>query len=159
MGQPVTVDVVISGLGAGAPPSVGAFDFDVSFNPGILSPTGVSFGPFLGNPDLFEALTSFALTPVLVDFAEVSLLLPAELDALQQATFTLATLSFDTLALGTSPLTFSQVVVADAFGGKLIPSVGGGSVNVIVSEPNALLLLGAAIAGMMLIGRKRVFRK
>jgi len=67
--------------------------------------------------------------------------------------------SFDTLALGTSPLTFSQVVVADAFGGKLIPSVGGGSVNVIVSEPNALLLLGAAIAGMMLIGRKRVFRK
>jgi hypothetical protein len=159
VGQPVAVDVVISGLTAGAPPSVGAFDLDVSFNAGILSPTGVTFGPFLGDPALLEALTSVAVTPGLVDFAEVSLLLPAELDALQPASFSLATLSFDALMAGTSPLTFSQVAIADAFGATLTASVSSGSINVVVPEPGTLLLLGAAITGLMLVRRRSVFGK
>jgi hypothetical protein len=159
VGQSVAVDIVISGLTAGQPPSVGAFDLDVSFAPNILVPTGVSFGPFLGDPALLEALTSVSVSPGLVDFAEVSLLLPAELDALQPASFALATLSFDTLAGGTSPLTFSQIVLADAFGGTLTASVGGGSINVVVPEPGTLLLLGAAMAGLMFVRRRSVFGK
>ncbi len=89
----------------------------------------------------------------------MSLLLPAELDALQPASFALATLSFDTLAGGTSPLTFSQVVLADAFGATLTgSSVGSGSINVVVPEPGTLLLLGAAMAGF-LVRRRSVFGK
>jgi len=94
-----------------------------------------------------------------VDFAEVSLLLPAELDALQPASFDLATLAFDTLAGGISSLTFSQVVLADAFGGTLTASVSSGNINVAVPEPGTLLLLSTGMAGLMLIRRKWVFGK
>ena len=80
--QPMTADIVISGLAPGGPPSVGAFDLDVSFASAILSPTGVTFGSFLGIPGL-EALTDFKFLPGLVDLAEVSLLSPSALDALQ----------------------------------------------------------------------------
>src|SRR5436305_1972562 len=77
--------------------------------------------------------------------------------------FSLAALSFDTLVVGTSPLTFSQVILADAFGGNLAAaSVGSGSVsvNIVVSEPMTLLLLGAGIAGaMLMMGTRTVFGK
>ena len=49
-GNTVNVNVSISGLSN--PPSVGAFDLDVGFNPAILSPTTVTFGSFLGEPVL-----------------------------------------------------------------------------------------------------------
>ncbi len=83
-GDLLGVDVVISGLGDGDEPSVGAFDLDVSFDSTIFSPTDVTFGPFLGDPDpfAFETLTDFNFLSGVVDLAEVSLLSPAELDAL-----------------------------------------------------------------------------
>src|SRR5690349_9097493 len=93
-GQSVTADVVISGKAVGSAPSIGAIDFDVTFDPTILSPTNVTFGPFLGNPGLFEALTDFKFLPGVVDFAEASLLSPAQLDTVQPASFSIATLSF-----------------------------------------------------------------
>ncbi len=121
VGRPVSVDTVLSGLAAAGPPSVGAFDLDVSFDPSILSPTGVTFGAFLGDPSLFEALTASSFLPGVVDLAEVSLLAPTDLDTLQPVSFALATLSFDTLAFGNSSLNFSQVIVSDAFGERLDP--------------------------------------
>ena len=134
-GYSLSVAVVISGLVAGGPPSVGAFDLTVSFNPAILSPTGVTFGLFLGNPGLLEALTGFNFLAGLVEFAEVSLLSPSDLDALQPASFTLATLSFTALASGTTILSFSEIIVDDAFGNKLLP----------VPEPGSLVLMGASL--------------
>jgi hypothetical protein len=47
-GQTASVDVGISGIGP--PPSVGAFDLSVSFDPALLLPTDVSFGRFLVTP-------------------------------------------------------------------------------------------------------------
>src|SRR6266702_2570133 len=104
-GNTVNVNVIISGLGN--PPSVGAFDLNVGFNPAIFAPTAVTFGAFLGNPDLFEALTAFDFsTPGRVEFAEVSLLSPSELDALQRSSFLLAILSFTAISNGASPFIF-----------------------------------------------------
>src|SRR6202022_4282685 len=118
-GNTINVDVIISGLGH--PPSVGAFDLNVGFNPSILIPTAVTFGTFLGDPNLFEALTDFDFgTPGIVEFAEVSLLSPSELDALQQSSFSLAALSFSAIGNGTSPFMFlGNRRVDDAFGNKL----------------------------------------
>lgn len=148
-GQSVSVGVVVSGLGAGTGPSLGAFDLDVSFDSLILAPTTVTFGPFLGDEALGEATTSFALSPGVVDLAEVSFLSPGELDALQPASFTLATLVFTTLAAGTSPLTFAQAILDDSFAVRLEAATDSGLVTVAgtapVPEPSPLLLLGSGL--------------
>ncbi len=125
-GDALDVDVIVSELGAGVPPSVGAFDLDVAFDSLLFAPTGVDFGPFLGDP-LTEALTDFSFAvDGIVDFAEVSLLSPAELDALQPAEFLLATLHFTALADGSGSFGFAgERRVDDAFGAKLpIPAPG-----------------------------------
>jgi hypothetical protein len=143
VGQQAIVDVVISGLAQ--PPSVGTFDLDVGFDPMVLSPVAVDFGVFLGDPGLGDALTSVALLPAVIDFAEVSLLSPALLDQLQPARFPLATISFNVLTAGTSPLFFSQTIVDDAFGEKLDVEARGGSITS-VPEPGTLLLVAAGAA-------------
>src|SRR5262245_24056458 len=117
LGQPVTEEVIMSGF-TSHPPSVGAFDLSVSFDETILSPSAITFGLFLGDP-ASEALTGVSMSPGLIEFAEVSLLQSHTLDNLQPASFSLATLEFATLTVGTSPLTFSQTTVDDAFGEKL----------------------------------------
>jgi len=145
VGQPVSVDLVISGLGSGVPPSIGSFDLDVSFNPGVLTPTGVLFGTFLGDPVLGEALTDASFLGGVVDLAGVSLLTSSELDLLQPDSFSLATLFFETISLGSSGLEFSQALVDDTFGQKLDLTVGSGGVNV-VPEPGTFIL---ALCGLM----------
>jgi len=136
-GDTVNVEVSIGGLGN--PPSVGAFDLSVGFDPAILSPTAVTFGPFLGDESLFEALTAFDFSvPGVVEFAEVSLLTPAELDALQSSGFSLATLSFVATGNGTTSFDFiGDRRIDDAFGNKLI-----------VPEPATVFLVAVALVAL-----------
>jgi hypothetical protein len=148
-GDIVNVAAVISGLPTGSPPSVGAFDLSVAFDPAALFPLDVTFGPYLGDPLLFEALTDVDLSsPGIVNFAEVSLLSPAELDALQPGDFTLATLSFRALRTGRTSLSYLAIRVDDAFGDKILVTA--------VPEPATLglVLLGLSAAGTRL--RRRV---
>ncbi len=159
-GQSVAVDIVISGLGDGISPSVGAFDLEVSFDPTALSPLNVTFGPFLGDPDTGEAFHTFFFVPGAVDFAAISFLLPTDLDALQSASFTLATLSFNTLTLGTSSLIFTQTLIIDAFGQPLIlNSVGEGTVTKVVPEPSTLILVGTGALGLLGYGWRQKKRR
>jgi len=157
IGQAVSVEVVISDLGDD---EVGDFDLDVSFDAAILSPVDVLFGSFLGDPDpaAFETLTSFAFLSGVVDFAEVSLLLPTDLEVLQSDSFTLATLVFDTVGGGTSLLSFTQVIVDDAFAQPLALQTSSGEVSVMsvsaVPEPGTLWLLGIGLAWVV-AGRQR----
>jgi hypothetical protein len=145
LGQAVEVTVHISGLGT--PPSVGAFDLNVRFDPSLLlpTPTPVSFGTLLGDPGAIppQALTAFTLSVGVVEFAEVSLLAPSDLDSLQAmhgGSFDLSTLSFTALESGTASFSFSVGVVDDAFGNKLK----------VIPEPSALVLLGSALVAITL---------
>src|SRR5215470_13097156 len=143
-GDTVSVDAVISGLGGGVPPSVGAFDLSVGFDRRLLVPIDVSFGSFLGDPSAFEALTDVDFTtPGIANFAEVSLLFPSELDALQPSSFTLATVLFAATARGSSAFGFTSIRVDDAFGGKLL--------LVEAPEPSTLILLatGCLVVGVL----------
>ncbi len=156
VGFPTDVAVVISGLGNGAAPSLSAFDLDVDFDSNVLSFLGVTFGdPVLGDQlDLF-ALGSLAGTTSglgVVNLFELSLDSPADLDALQAGSFTLATLTFDTLAAGFSPLGISVNALGDANGNPLTATIAGGSVTAAgagaVPEPASLLLV---FAGLMVV--------
>jgi hypothetical protein len=85
LGDPVSVDIVISDLGSSGPASIGAFDLDVTFDTGVLSFVDYSLGFLLGYVDLFEAvdLSLREYAPGTVNVAELSLLTPSELSFLQ----------------------------------------------------------------------------
>ena len=162
VGNSLSVDVVISGLEAGGLDEiVSAFDLDVTYDSTILFASGVTFGAYLGDPSLFEALTDFDLsTAGVIDLAELSLLDDATLAALQPDTFTLVTLYFDAIGYGTSPLGFvfddfndvkglnAQVLSLDINSGRV--DVAG----VAVPEPGTILLLSAGIGGLVALRKK-----
>jgi len=181
LGNQVDVNVVISGLGNYSPDSLSVFDMDISFSfdSTFLAFTSVAFGSYLGSAvddsdywDYFfnpfpsdpyyenaEALSDY------IDYGtgqvkiwEISLLPVSELDALQPSNFTLATLTFDTLALGTSPLSISINSLGDSDGLPLTTySLESGSINVVlVPEPATLFLLGTGLAGIGFLRKKRM---
>lgn len=160
VGASVDVALVISGLGSGVAPSLGTFDIDVAFNQANLSFSSVVFGSFLGDPSLGESINSFnGSTPGIVNLYELSLLegnsttcffcIPPYLDNLQPASFTLATLTFNALSAGISPLDIALNAIGDANGEPLIVESVNASVTVgpnntldSVPEPAIWMLLG-----------------
>jgi len=150
VGGGVDVDVVVSGLGAGVPPSLGSYDLDVTFDASRLTLDSLSFGALLG-----DSLQSAVLGAGLVDFAELSLLLPAELDALQPASFSIATLHFTVSAAGASTVAVSQALAGDGFGRPLaIDALGSATVTgSVVPEPGAAALF--ALGTLLVLKRAR----
>ena len=134
LGSPVTLSVSISGLGAGISPSLGAFDFDLQYNPAILSLNGVTFGDPSSGDQLaptVPSITGFSNDPVngLVNQFEVSLETPSDLDNSQLSSFILTTLSFNALATGSSNIEISNLVMGDSEGDPLFAdAVEGGRV-------------------------------
>ena len=106
---------MVAGLVGGAAPSLGSWDLDLTFDASLMSLDSVSFGGFLGGPadSLQDALENGSGS---WDLAEISLLSPDELDALQPASFVLATLDFSALAEGTSSVALSGGVAGDGPG-------------------------------------------
>ncbi|MFQ5635381.1 MAG: cohesin domain-containing protein, partial [Gammaproteobacteria bacterium] len=117
-GASADVAIVVSGLGAGAAPSLGAYDFNVTYDAGILSLGAITFGdPSLGS-QLALSTPSFRQTDTAVAgiarLVEVSLDSISIVDAQQAGQFTLAVLSFDALTPGVSSLGFDTVTIGDA---------------------------------------------
>ena len=155
VGSSVSVRVAVSDLGNGAAPSLGTFDLDVLYDPAVLGFTGVVFGdPVLGDQlDLagggslvdFDASAAGAL-----NLFELSVDLPADLDDLQAGAFTLATLTFEALAPGTSSLDFSALVLGDSLGDPLdADALSAGSITVVPEPaPSSLTLLGILLLAL-----------
>jgi hypothetical protein len=162
LGNPANVDLYFSQVTDLF--TLGTFDLDISFDPTILSFSNVTFGdPILG--DQLDFGSGFGSIYADIDFGGglvnlfgLSTDLPTVLDANQAGSFILATLTFDTLALGTSPLGLSVNALGDEWGDPLSADLVSGSINV-VPEPATLLLLGSGLAGTGFLGRKRRTKK
>jgi len=162
LGNSVGVTLDISGLGDSSAPSLGVFDLDLIFDPTILAFNNVIFGdPILGDQlDIFglgSFFTHDATTPGMVNLFELSLDDEADLNNYQAASFSLATLTFNTLGTGTSSLGLSIKSLGDASGDPLVlDTLNNGSVTATapVPEPSTWLLLFSGLIGMVGIKRK-----
>ncbi|MCG7932563.1 MAG: cohesin domain-containing protein [Candidatus Thiodiazotropha lotti] len=159
VGAMVDVGVEISELGSGVTPSLSTFDLDVSYNPGLLSLNSVSFGDSsLG--DQLDVLGLGSLTSYddsisgLINLFELSLDTASDLETLQVDSFTLATMSFNTIGIGNSPLDIVINSLGDAEGNPLTATINPGTVSVIPLPP-ALPLLGSGLVALILMGRER----
>jgi hypothetical protein len=160
VGNTAEVALVIEGLGNGSEPSVSIFDLKVNFDSAILDFDSVVFGdPVLG--DQLDLLglgsdTSFDDTVAgSVNLFELSSDWPLDLDIFQAGNFTLATLTFNTLAVGFSPLEISIIALGDSWGDPLSATVENGSISP-VPEPATILLLVSGMAGLGVFGRKKI---
>lgn len=150
LGETASVDVWISGIGGADGPYLGGYGLTINYDPGILSFQSISFFDYLGSLS--------APLPPTVDLATMSLsvyegsfLTTQELIGRQPSAFPLLSLNFQTIALGTSLLSFSAVGLSDAEG-YTIAGVTSASATVSVSaaavpEPATFMLLGT---GMLL---------
>jgi hypothetical protein len=157
VGNVLEVDVLIAGPGLGsfAPPSVRSFDFDVSFDPGVLDFLDVVFDVYLGTPGTQALVDSGEPSAGAVDLAEVSILSAATLHALQPDGFRLATIRFEALAPGASALALTQTVVGDTSGAALAVDETIGASVTVVPEPRSAWLVAAGLLLAALGARPR----
>ena len=159
----VEVAVVVSGLGDGTAPSIGAFDVQVAFDPALLLATSIEYGDrALGNQlDLFSlgSIQLPSIAPGAVQIVEISLDLTDDLNALQAPAFTLAYIHFSALAPGAASLTLSVNSLADAVGDPLDYTLEPDARVAItgttaVPEPGTFVLTALALASFA-VGRRR----
>ena len=154
VGDAIDVDVVVSGLSA-AGEIVSAYDLFVSYDASVLTASTISYGSFLDTAIQLSDTSIYGL----LEFSEISLLTDAELALLQSDSFTLATLSFSAIAIGSSLLTFEPnpvLGIIDVVGRNyqsLEVSAGTGLVSVVklpvtVPEPGSMLLM---LLGLLVI--------
>ena len=166
LGSLASLDIAVSGLGAGAAPSLGAFDIDVRYDPAILAFDSISFGdpvagdqlaPLLGSFTGFDSLSS----PGLISQFEISFELPATLDSLQPDGFILTRLWFHSLQAGRSNVDITRVLLGDSDGSPVgTDPVGNGSITVVVPEPAAATAMLAVSLGFAIwVRRERPGRR
>jgi len=153
VGEPVSVEVMVSDLGDGIPPSLGSFDGDVTFDTGLLTYDDVAFGSDLGEP-VTEALVSVDVVGGVLTGTAVSLLSPPELDALQGSSVTLGTLFFVATGLGSGQIEVTRAQLSDAFGAPLAIDWLGSSPITVIPEPSTLLLVACGLVGLALKRRQ-----
>lgn len=137
VGDTVTLQVAISGIGSTGAQEVGSFDMFVGFDPNLLVPTGVTFTLLLGDPNLGEAITDYSFGPYWAEAVDVSLLDVSQLDAMQPSSFTLATYSFNAIASGTAGFSYLGGPVDDGYGNLIAGT------KTFIPETSSLWLLGS----------------
>lgn len=153
LGGTANVTIGISGLGLMDSPALSMFTIALAFDPTILSVNGVAFGDETAGMDYLapsgptgSQATSGVTAPGTLALSELSLELPAALVNAQPDAFGLATVTFDTVGLGTSPLISGGVLLVDELGGPLWPDPMfiAGSITV-----QAVPVPGAAVLGLV----------
>ena len=155
LGDTVTVDVEISGLGSGVAPSLGGFDINVGFNTSLLSLSNVQYSNGLDLDSFGGSFQGEVLLATGVNVFEVSAQGTSDLDNSQSDAFTLFSLTFDTIGLGTSLIDLTLNDLSDALTFPLSSNLTSGSITVTstgtpVPVPATMALLAIGLIGFAL---------
>jgi hypothetical protein len=157
LGSQVSFNINIAGLGNGT--ALGTYDINLGFDPASLSYSATTFGNQL---DLFGLGDIQTVTPgsSSVDIYELSLESVSDLNTLQASSFTLATLTFDTLAAGVnSALNLSIIALGDASGNAITASLQNATVSInpsAVPVPATVWLFGSALGVIGFLCKRRI---
>jgi hypothetical protein len=106
VGDTITTDISLSGL---SNQLIGGYDLTIDFNPSVLSVADVTFGPYLDGPlESFQGTNTSVSSQIEVDevsFGDLA-------NQTGNGTVPFFSITFDTLAAGTSALTFDPVANA-----------------------------------------------
>ena len=146
-GQSFSLDVDISNAA-----ELFSFQFDLAFDPNVLSATSITEGPFLPSGG------STFFIPGTIDNSGGTITTTDDslIGAISGVTGngTLATVSFQAFALGTSPITLSNVILLDSNLADITSNTVDGTVTV-VPEPATWLLLATGCTGLVAYGWRR----
>lgn len=145
------MDLVVSGLGSFTAPSLGAFLFDLSYDPAVVSADFISFGSLLNLGGFGSIQYSDPSSPGIIHLDEISLEFSDDLDSAQPDSFTLATLNFIGLSPGISAVQFSVAQLSDALGSTLTDfSISDASIR--VNRPTAVSEGGSTLSLLLVAG-------
>lgn len=146
VGDLIDLDIVISGMESD---NLSSFDFNIIYDPAVLTFDSYTLGSELGNIGFFEAddLSWGDLGGGVINLKEFSWLFDF---SFQPDAFTLATVSFIGSTPGASLLSFSDVILGDDWGFPLTANLESGSVDVSIPipEPTTVILLGIGVLGL-----------
>ncbi|MBN8519652.1 MAG: PEP-CTERM sorting domain-containing protein [Candidatus Accumulibacter sp.] len=140
----------------GSPGGLGDYDFEVVYDPAIITFDQATDAGALG---LAVGLDAVLLAPGRLNLSAFSLEAPDDLLALQSDSMLLLTLAFKGMAPGTSALFFENITLGDVLGTPRTSTSSNGSITVLaaaVPEPGTLALLAGA--GLMALGGRRLRR-
>jgi hypothetical protein len=157
VGQMVDIAVVVSDLGNQTAPSLSFYDLDINFDASLLGFQTVSFGdPLLGNQLDLNGLGTgpgSILGVGFVSISEGSGDSETDLDTQQLGSFTLATLSFQGIGVGNSPLSLTVTELLNSQVDPLtVNSLTGTSINItpaITQTPESPLNVG--VLGLVIL--------
>jgi hypothetical protein len=148
-GQSFSLDVRISDI-----TDLFTLQFDLTFTPGVLSALSIAEGPFLPSGG-----ATFFISGIIDNVGGT---IATTGDSLIGAiagvngSGTLATISFQALALGTSPITLSNVMLLDSNLGDITARLTDGTVNITaIPEPSTFFLIAIGLLGYLYSDRRK----
>jgi hypothetical protein len=132
------------------------FQFDIGFNPYVLSVTGITEGSFLpGGGSTFFIPGAIDNVSGSIAFNADTLLGPGPG---VNGSGTLLTVDFTAIGSGSSDVTLANLIFQDSTGDSIGLSATNGTVNVTglstVPEPSTLLTIGAGLVFLVLLKRR-----
>jgi general secretion pathway protein D len=144
LGKSFSLDVRISGVA-----DLFAFQFDLAFNPLILSAGSITEGPFLPT----GGATAFVAGTISNTMGAITATADTLIGAIPgvNGSGVLASVDFQALNVGISPITLSSAILLDSDLNDIAVSVVDGSATVAwIPEPSAWLLLSTAGFGFFI---------